>query len=112
MGASWGRLGGILDVLGASWRRLGGEDPEMARKSKLKAQKYPFYLDSVTSTLKKHRKTRGGPEKIRGRLERKPNLRGERIAIRILATRRGGINPHSGGDCIVDSPPMHNLVSM
>ena len=64
LGVSWRRLGGILDVLGASWKHLGGEDREMARKSQLKAQKYPFYLDSVTSTLKKHRKARGEPEKI------------------------------------------------
>ena len=72
--ASWVRRGGILGVLGASWRRLGGEDREMARKSQLKAPKYPFYLDSVTSTLNPHRKTRGGPARIRGRLERNLNF--------------------------------------
>ena len=68
--ASWGRMMVYEGVLEASWRRLGSvlevlgdEDREMARKSQLKAQKYPFYLDSVTSTLKKHRKTRRGSDK-------------------------------------------------
>ena len=74
LGASWGHLGRLGGVLEASWRRLGGEDREMARKNKLKAQKYPFYLDSVTSTLNPHRKTRGGPARIRGRLERNLNV--------------------------------------
>ena len=64
LGASWRHLGHLGGVLEAPWRRLGGEDREMARKSQLKAPKYPFYLDSVTCTLKKHRKTRGGPDKI------------------------------------------------
>ena len=64
LGASWRHLGHLGGVLEAPWRRLGGEDREMARKSQLKAQKYPFYLDSVTSTLKKHRKTRGEPARI------------------------------------------------
>ena len=77
LGVSWGvlgRLGGVLEaswaswrrlgsVLEASWRPLGDEDREMARKSQLKAQKYQFYLDSVTSTLKKHRKTRRESER-------------------------------------------------
>ena len=61
LGASWGRLGGILDVLEASWKRLGGEDREMARKSQLKAQKYSFYLDSVTSTLNNPVNCEGDP---------------------------------------------------
>ena len=75
LGPSWRRLGGIPAPSSASearlggvseapWGRLGGEDREKAPEGQLKAQKYPFYLDSVTSTLKKHRKTRGGPEKI------------------------------------------------
>ena len=76
-----GRLGGVLE---ASWRRLGGEDREMARKGQLKPQKYPFYLDSVTSTLRIHRKTRGETEKIGGRLERNLNFYSESTAIRIL----------------------------
>ena len=59
--ASWRRLGGVLE---ASWKRLGGVLATKARKSQLKAQKYPFYLDFVTSTLKKHRKTRGVPARI------------------------------------------------
>ena len=59
--ASWGHLGGVLGVLEASRRRLGGEDREMARKSKLKARKYNFYLDSVTSTLKNIVKRGGDP---------------------------------------------------
>ena len=74
LGASWGRLGGVLDVLEAAWRRLGGVLREMARKSQLKAQKYHFYFDSVTSTLNPTRKTRGGPARIRGRLERNLNF--------------------------------------
>ena len=96
-GPSWGRLGGILKaswrrlggVLAASWRRLGGEDREMARKNKLKAQKNPFYIDSVTSALKKHRKTRGGLEKKLGCLAREPNLRNETTAIGVLSLEAG-----------------------
>ena len=61
--ASWGRLGGVLEAswrrLGASWGRLGGEDRKKASEAQLKALKPHFYLDSVTSTLKVHRKTRG-----------------------------------------------------
>ena len=59
LGASWRRLGGILDVLEASWKRLGGEDGEMARESQLKEQKWAFRSRVATSTLTKHRKTRG-----------------------------------------------------
>ena len=69
--SSWGRLGGLLGVLAASWKRLGGvlgvswrplggKDREMARKAQLNPQKPHFYLDSVTSTLKEDRITRGG----------------------------------------------------
>ena len=79
--ASWRRLGSVLE---ASWRRLGGEDREMARESQLRKQKCAFRSRVVTSTLKKHRKTRGGPEKKLGCLERKPHFYTEKLAIRVL----------------------------